>query len=332
MRKLGTWKRGGIAAFLLLVGLSGSALAQDRDVPWLGVVTQSLSDELREGLDFRGEGVLVSRVVDGGPADRAGVERGDVIASVDGRAIRTPQELTRTIRDSRVGQEISMVVMRDGRRRTLDVRLGHRPEDVPGADTDVLERLPRDLDLETVPRVPRGEGGFVMRGMGRGRLGVRVEDMNDDLGSYFESDGGALVVEVLKDTPAQRAGLKAGDVITRVGDEKITSADDLVEALRGAPAGSVSLTVSRKGQERTLEARLEESPRSLRTLRPGRDMMVLRPRDRRVVSPRTPEARREFRDESEMREEIRRLREELRDLQQKLNQLENEDTDEDQDD
>src|SRR5688572_5442249 len=255
MRRLGTWGRGGIVALLLTAGLSGLAVAQDRDVPWLGVVTQSLSDELREGMDYRGEGVLVNRVVDDSPADRAGIERGDVLVSIDGRSIRSPEHLTRTIRDARVGQSVSLVVARDGRRRNLGVRLGERPDEVPTPEAEVVEPIPGDLELETLPRIMRdGDGtGLLMRGMGRGRLGVRVEDLKEDLGSYFDvPDGsGALVLEVLKNTPAERAGLKGGDVITRVGDKRIAAADDLVAALREAPAGKLSLTVMRRGQERT---------------------------------------------------------------------------------
>jgi serine protease Do len=334
MRKLGTWGRSGVAAVLLLAGLSGPAGAQDGGVPWLGVVTQSLSDELREGMDYRGEGVLVSRVVDEGPADRAGVRRGDVLVSVDGRSVRSPEHLTRTIRGARVGQSLSLVVVRDDRRRNLTVRLGQRPDEVPAprAEPDVLERVPGDLELETLPRMRRdGDGtGLVMRAMGRGRLGVRVENLNQDLGSYFDvPDGsGALVLEVLKDTPAEKAGLKAGDVITRVGDRKVSDADDLVEALRDQPAGRVAVTVTRRGQERTVEAELAAPPRALR-VGPGRDLMMLRPRDRRVVPPRAVEPRRSLRDDDAMQDELRRMREELRELRQKLDRLEAQDDAED---
>ena len=88
---------------------------------------------------------------------------------------------------------------------------------------------------------------------------MRIESLNPELGDYFGlRDGkGALVLEVLKDTPAERAGLKPGDVITRAGDQAVTNGMDLVAALRGKE-GKVALRVVRHGTPRTVEAELEK--------------------------------------------------------------------------
>lgn len=348
MRKLGTWSGSAVGAVLLAAALTGLAAgpapAQDRATPWLGVVTQSLDRGLRDGMDYEGDGVLVSDVVDGSPADRAGIEKGDIIVSVNARGVESPSELTSIVRGARVGQTVSVIVFRDGRRRTLSAKLGERSDDFDRSRADMeaedlkdLRDLPRKLEREIGPTMRwntgDGDGLFNFRTMGRGRLGVRVESLNSDLGSYFDApDGkGALILEVLSDTPADRAGLKAGDVVVQIGDDKIADADDVVEALSDAPEGKISVTVMRKGTQRTFEAELEEGPRAFRGGRGG-DVMVMRPRgrDQRIV---IPEIRRDLqremqRERREARrgagesEELRELRQELRELQEKLDRME----------
>jgi serine protease Do len=333
MRKLGTWRGLALTAALCAIGLAGWSAApvpaQEREVPWLGVVTQSLNEGLREGMEYEGEGVLITQVVDDGPADRAGVRKGDILVSLNSRSVGSPGDLTRMIRESRVGQSVTIVLFRDGRRRTVTPRLAERPERVDLPEIEELRDLPERFEHDFGPmmRWNSGEGdgqSFVFRGMGRGRLGVRLEDLGSDLGSYFDvpGGGGALVVEVMKDTPAERAGLKAGDVLTQIGDRKISDSDDVVEALRDAPEGKISITAVRKGASRTIEAELDEAPRRFR-MGPGRDMMVLRPRDRRLLVPEVRrEARREARRGVQEDQSLRELREELRELREKLDKLE----------
>jgi membrane-associated protease RseP (regulator of RpoE activity) len=103
--------------------VAGRAAAQSNGTPWLGVTTQQITDELRDGLDYQGAGVIVNRVINDSPADRAGVRKGDVIVNFNSRVIDSPDELSDVVRSARVGQTISLTVMRDGSRRTLSARL-----------------------------------------------------------------------------------------------------------------------------------------------------------------------------------------------------------------
>ena len=150
MRSMGPKNRGAwLGLALLVLGCLSAAPGQSQstDTPWLGVSMQSLNDGLRDGMSYQGNGVLVSRVVDGSPADRAGLRKGDVIASVNGRSVDSPDELTRIVRDQRVGETVSLTVFRDGNRRTLSARLGNWP------DGNELEATPEDT-----PR-PRSRSG-----------------------------------------------------------------------------------------------------------------------------------------------------------------------------
>jgi len=341
----------------LAIGPSRQAAAAEDETPWLGVEMQALGGSLREGLNYSGDGVIVREVVDGSPADRAGVQTGDILVSVNGRSVRAPDDVTRIVRAMRVGQSVSLAIVRDGNRRSLTARLAARSDrdeiedndsdqDHGDADRDEARRdrdearrdrdqMKHDMDdmkhdlkhemgdkdddgmtWNMDPDQPFDMHGFVLRGMGRGRLGVRVESLNSDLGGYFNTPGGkgALVVEVLKDTPAERAGLKAGDVITRVGDRSVADADDLVRALRSSD-DRASITYSRRGSSRTTDVRLDAAPRAWRF---DGDRMGLNGGDRVRIFRSGPDGG----SDRELRDEMKQLREELENLRQRLDKIE----------
>jgi serine protease Do len=295
---------------VLGLGVAGAATtskAPEAAVPqdaWLGVYTQTLTAELREGLNYSGTGALVSRVVEDSPAAKAGVQKGDVIVGLNTTTIESSSDLTDAVGKLKVGQSVSVRIVRDGTRRSLNAKLAERPAD-DLEWTDAPEASGKHYHYDS-------DGDFefnlddMMPGMfsGRGRLGVRVQDLNPDLGSYFGiTDGkGVLITDVLKDTPAEKAGLKAGDVITKVGDKKVEDSDDLVSALREADS-KVTLTVMRQKASRTIQSEL-------------RDPMV---RVRRgPMSYRAPEIRIQRDVPDDVRRELDDLRRELRDLKSKL--------------
>ncbi len=302
--------------------MAGRAAAQSNATPWLGVTTQEITGELRDGLDYRGSGVLVNRVIADSPAERAGFRKGDVIVSFDSRSIDSPSELVEVVRAARVGQAVAVTVVRDGSRRTLSVRLAEWPENIdeqlgtpaPAPRTFRLELNGEKLDL------PDGADMMLLRSMGRGRLGVQIQNLNAGLGEALGvPDGkGVLVMEVLEDTPGERAGMKAGDVITRIGDTTVEDVDDLQRALRDRE-GRVTITVMRRGVRRTvaaeLEAEKEAKPQVMRQRR-GDGPRVLRIPDSRT---------RVLRDRvdgdaehGDLEQQLRELRQELRELRRKL--------------
>jgi S1-C subfamily serine protease len=99
----------------------------------------------------------------------------------------------------------------------------------------------------------------------RGRLGVRIDDLSDDMAQALGVSGkGALVTEVIEDTPAQKAGIRAGDVIVRVGGDEVDDADDLTRALRDRQ-GKVSIDLVRRGEKRSVEVDIASRDSSSRS-------------------------------------------------------------------
>jgi serine protease Do len=330
---------GAAIAALMAGAMAGRATAQSSGTPWLGVTTQEITGDLREGLDYRGTGVLVNRVVRDSPADRAGIEKGDVIVSFNSRNIDSPSELSDVVRMGRVGQSVSITLIRDGSRRSVSARLAERSDSL---DEDYWEapatpespRAPRAPSAPRAPRSPRvfnwdGDDfnlrnlrDFTMFGGNRGRLGVHIQDINADLGDALGvPDGkGVLVTDIVEDSPAEKAGIKAGDVITEVGGDRIDDIADLQRALRERE-GRTKITVVRRGSTRTVEPDIDD----IRDVR--RNVTRLRDGDARIY--RIPDARTRAKtdmsdsEKREMESQLRELREELRELRQKLEEKDN---------
>ena len=348
MRKMQwkSWIGLGVATLVLSAGLAATGHAREESdgTPWLGVYTQSLSDELRDGLDYKGEsGVLVNRVVSGSPADKAGVRKGDIIVSLNSRSVDSSGELADIVQSATPGQKVALKIIRDGDSKSISVELGTRPEsendfDFETPDTPEMPKMPR---TPKAPRMPRDhDGGMHMEhfdvpdapdapgalrmfdgmNLGRGRLGVRVETLSPELGEYFDAPGGkgVLVMEVIKGTPAERAGLKAGDVITHVGKRAVYDADDLRNALSDEQ-GKVELTVTRKGTRHTIDAELDRAPRAMRFDGGGNGREVIRLRDPRVRESIRRSVDREDRgDRDQIRRDIEDLRRQIDALQHEL--------------
>jgi membrane-associated protease RseP (regulator of RpoE activity) len=346
------WTSLGVLTLVLGVGLAATGYARDETsrATWLGVRMQSMSEGLKDGLDYHGDGgVLVSSVVPGSPAAQAGIRKGDVIVSINSRTVDTPDEVSDVVRSANVGQRVAIRLVRDGDTRTVTARLAARAES--GEDEDDFD-APEPPEAPEAPETPEAPESPDMHGMhdfhdmtpdhveryrispeampnmrmfegmnfGRGRLGVRVQSLTPELGEYFDVPGGkgVVIMEVLKDTPAERAGLRAGDVITHVGSRAVYDADDLVSAL-GSQEGHASLTVLRKGNKRTVETDLERSPRAMR-LGPGGDMMGRNIIRNRIRTDRNDRPSLDREDRGDMRREIDQLKRQIDELQKELDQ------------
>jgi S1-C subfamily serine protease len=193
--------------------------------------------------------------------------------------VRSARQFSRLIQETADGRAVRLGIVRDGQRQTVEVTPESRAFGF-GFDSDRIGRdIARDFrDLEQLrelePRLRgfRFEGPmdfrFDMPGLlsnPRARLGIRIDELTPQLAEYFGvKDGGVLVSSINRDSAAERAGLKVGDVIVSVNGDRVRHADDLIDELRGAEGQEVTIGIVRDKKESTLKATIEESPRPFR--------------------------------------------------------------------
>ena len=237
---------------------------------YLGVYLSDVAAGDVERLDLdRERGALVERVSEDGPAQSAGILQEDVIVAWNGSPVESAAQLQRLVRETPAGRKVELGVMRDGRSRNVEVTLGERESlarswSFRGPDPEQVEKLEQLLrqggERMRLHAPEIAEGVFTI--MGGGRLGIGIQPVGDQLGEYFGlgDRSGVLVTSVNEDSPARKAGLKAGDVIVSVNGEAIDGTGDLARAIRQADAGAVRIGILRDRQERTLTAELPERP------------------------------------------------------------------------
>jgi serine protease Do len=231
-------------------------------------------------VDDTAEGVRIEEVDQDSPAAKAGLRSGDLVVEVDGERVRSARQFSRLIQESPDGRSVRLSVLRNGVRQSLDVTPESRPSgfnfdgDLIGREIargmrEIEPRLrelePRLRELEPRLREFRYNGPFDFDfdalprlTSPRVRLGVQLNEMTPELAEYFGAkDGGVLVSRVTRDSAADKAGLKAGDVITSVDGDRIRDTDDLVDELRDK-SGEVTLGIVRDKKETSVKATIEE--------------------------------------------------------------------------
>jgi membrane-associated protease RseP (regulator of RpoE activity) len=221
-------------------------------------------------------GAVVSDVRDESPAAKAGVAEGDIVIEFDGERVRSARHLSRIVGETPAGRSVKMVVQREGRR--VDLQITPEAGMARGDHEFFFRRMPNpgfefhapDFNFDGPPMRGFREHGFqegddsdvMIMPRGRGRLGIGIQDLTPQLEEFFGTDKGVLVTTVQPDSPAAKAGLKAGDVITGVGDAPISSPSDLTRAVRGAAEGSdLSIIYMRDKKSATATAKLERRER-----------------------------------------------------------------------
>ncbi|MHC5114309.1 MAG: Do family serine endopeptidase [Planctomycetota bacterium] len=195
---------------------------------WLGVQIQPLTEDLAPTFDLDGtDGALVTEVMPNSPAERAGLEPGDLIVAVDDEDIRKTSDLLNAVGASVPGAVHELEVMRSGEPLTIDVTLGSRvgqgkiSSDAGRANTSAPEQF--GLTVSPLPR--RGEDG--------------------------QPDAGVLVEAVRPGSPAAEAGLRRGDVIVQVGRRAVTTTESFRKHLSATDdASSIRLLIRRGAQRR----------------------------------------------------------------------------------
>ncbi|MDQ3068492.1 MAG: PDZ domain-containing protein [Acidobacteriota bacterium] len=263
------------------------AVAPSQRAPY--VVSMAGGGRIGVTIDDVDAGVRIEEVEESAPAAKAGLKKGDVFVEFDGEKVRSVRQLTRLIQETPEGRKVPAVVTRGGQRVTVTLEPESRsfeasiatsereflrtPElymrTIPAPRAPRAPRAPQALRAPTAPMPPQIEifrDGFAYS-FGGGRLGVTTEGLSAQLAKHFGVDGGVLVSSVSEDSAASKAGIRAGDVITKVNSAAIDDAADLIREL-GRANGEVAIEIVRDRKTQTVKATLEDTtrPRGVRRI------------------------------------------------------------------
>lgn len=230
---------------------------------YLGIVPEDIN---RENMSQYGlnspRGVGISRVSEGGPAEKAGLKKGDLILQFDGEPVTSNRKLLRLIGEAAPEQTVRLTISRNGAEQQVNVTLGRRET----GSRSFSMVTPELRTYSPTPNAPQVWGNapeaFSFAFGSNRRVGVTTTKLTKQLADFFDVSGGKglLVTSVTENSPAAKAGLKAGDVITELNGEKLEDTDDFIRALNRKEEGEVTLTIVRDKSQRTIKVMPEKRP------------------------------------------------------------------------
>jgi membrane-associated protease RseP (regulator of RpoE activity) len=247
---------------------------------FLGVHAENINKENMARYGMReARGVGITQVVKDSPAEKAGLRKDDVIVRFEGDSITSVRKLTRLVSEVAPDQTVKLGISRGGGEQEVAVTIGKRNESINAFERlegleglrglDGLKGLDKLKELHAMPGANAwewqggpGEDGMIFAFGNHRRIGVGTMQLTKQLADYFGigDNKGVLVTSVGEDTPAAKAGLKAGDVITAIDGEKVEGAGDLARGINKKKEGDVTLTVMRNKNQRTVTVTPKANP------------------------------------------------------------------------
>ncbi len=197
---------------------------------YLALYPQDVDESLAKGLDLKStDGALVGDVTPDGPADKAGIQRGDIITGFNGKKVETSNQLRAIVADAEPGSTAKVILLRNGREMTLAVVLGERPK----------EFADRGAGEQEEPEAQTGE-----------KLGLSLQTLTPEIARQlsYQNEDGVVVGGVMAGSPADDAGLRRGDLIKEVNRSEVTSVQQFTRAVGHLQSGDSAVLLVRRGQ------------------------------------------------------------------------------------
>lgn len=236
------------------------------DGGYLGVYAENINRENMARYHMSApRGVGITRVVQGSPAEKAGLRKDDVILRLDGENITSVRKLNRLVSEIAPDQSVKVTVSRGGAEQDVTATIAKRDNTSMAQDYFKLQPFkwegnPRefknfkwDFPMDKFDFDFDKDGAFTLMLNNSRRIGVSTMQLTKQLADYFgvANGQGVLVTSVTEDSPAAKAGVKAGDVITAIDGEAVDSPGDLARAINNKKEGEVTLTVIRNRSQQT---------------------------------------------------------------------------------
>jgi serine protease Do len=232
---------------------------------YLGIGGLDISPERAKALNLKEErGVEVSSLAEDGPAAKAGIKAGDVVLEFNGQPVQGTAQFQRLVRETPAGRQVKITVWRGGAAQTLTATVGENRQ----ATTIIT---PGDggwnFSMPEIPAMPNIEIPRFQMSAQNPMLGIVGESLaqEDQLAEFFGVQEGVLVRSVKKGSAAEKAGIKAGDVITKIDDSKVGTSAEITHVLRGLKSKKTfGVTVVRNRKEMPLTVTMETTGSSVR--------------------------------------------------------------------
>ncbi len=235
---------------------------------YLGVDIRDITDDRAKALKLKeARGAEICMIDHDGPAIKAGLRESDVILSMNGQPVEGEEQLRRMLKETPAGRNVSFVISRDGQQQTIAVQLANRDEverrawdrhfAVPEPSQDDAG-IPIDMpEIEPAPAAPqKSYPGFGFMGpanISSSYTGAMLDVLGPQLAQFFGAQPGTglLIKSIDADSPAARAGLRAGDVVVRVNAQTVATRNDWLHAVQNSRGKALSVTVLRNKREQT---------------------------------------------------------------------------------
>jgi serine protease Do len=203
---------------------------------WLGVQIQDVTRQLAESFGMkRPYGALVSKVIPSSPAEKAGLQIGDVITEFNGHPIENSADLPPMVGMTPINEEAKLTIIRQGETETIDFKIGLLPDEEPKAPTYKSEAKPNN------------------------KLGIKVTDITDEQRESLENVKNGVLVQDVESGSAADAGVQPGDVILRIQNNVIRNTNDFDKIVKNLPVGkSVAILIQRRGSPVFLALKIEK--------------------------------------------------------------------------
>lgn len=231
---------------------------------FLGVGVREVDSERAKTLRLPGEyGVEITKVDETSPAEKAGLKVGDVVQSYNGQRVEGTEQFVRMVRETPAGRTAQLGIVRGGSQQTISATIAARKAPnvfVTEGKTWSMPNMERNFEF-VMPDVPKATMSWRSS-----MLGVEGESIGESqLASFFGVKEGVLVRSVIKETAAEKSGIKAGDVIVKIDNEKIDAPRDITAAIRAARKEgkkTIALSLFRDRKEMPLTVTLDDESSS----------------------------------------------------------------------
>ncbi len=206
---------------------------------WLGVLIQDVTRELAESFGMkRPHGALIAKVLSDGPAEKAGLEVGDIVVKFNGEEVRYSSDLPPLVGDSKVGERVPVEIIRRGKSKTLYVKIAELPDE----EEIIIADQGKDNKLQS------------------NALNITVKDLNAEQRSELGITDHGVLVESVAEGPGQKAGIRRGDVILLIDNEKVKDAKHFSDMVKKLPKDkSIPILLQRRGGPIFIALKLTES-------------------------------------------------------------------------